>query len=86
MSRPHPHELFIDLEGANVGFKHWHPVSVTQSGDKLCGQGELGGVWEWTSTVLEEHDGFKAMADYPGYTGNANYDLDVPGSALTNSP
>lgn len=63
-----PHSLFIDLEGTNVGFKHWHPVSVAERGDKLCGQSDLGGVWEWTSTVLEKHDGFEPMELYPGYT------------------
>ena len=29
----------------------------------------MGGVWEWTSTVLTPHDGFQPMALYPGYTG-----------------
>ncbi|KAH7089271.1 hypothetical protein FB567DRAFT_591382 [Paraphoma chrysanthemicola] len=69
-SSPNPHDLFIDLEGANVGFKHWHPVSVTDKGNKLCGQSDLGGVWEWTSTVLERHEGFEPMALYPGYTAD----------------
>jgi formylglycine-generating enzyme required for sulfatase activity len=64
-----PRDLFIDLEGTNVGFKHWHPVSVVEKGNKLCGQSDLGGVWEWTSTVLEKHDGFEPMELYPGYTG-----------------
>jgi formylglycine-generating enzyme required for sulfatase activity len=64
-----PHELFANLEGANVGFKHWHPVPVTAHGDKLAGQGEFGGAWEWTSTVLEKHEGFEPMKLYPGYTG-----------------
>jgi len=67
-----PHSLFIDLRGANVGFKHWHPMPVTQNGNKLCGQAGMGGVWEWTSTVLEQHAGFEAMELYPGYTGTQN--------------
>lgn len=65
-----PHELFIDLEGTNMGFKHWHPVSVAEKGGKLCGQADLGGVWEWTSTVLEKHDGFEPMELYPAYTAD----------------
>lgn len=69
-----PRDLFIDLEGANVGFKHWHPVSVADKGNKLCGQSDLGGVWEWTSTVLEKHDGFEPMKLYPGYTGAGESD------------
>lgn len=68
-SSPNPHTLFINLEGANVGFQHWHPVSVAEKGNKLCGQSDLGGVWEWTSTVLEKHEGYEPMSLYPGYSG-----------------
>ena len=64
-----PHSLFFKLEGANVGFKHWHPVSVADKGGQLCGQSDLGGVWEWTSTALEKHEGFEPMELYPAYTG-----------------
>lgn len=60
--------VFRDLEGCNVGFKNWHPVPVTPNGDRLAGQGDMGGVWEWTSTPIKPHDGFKAMEIYPGYT------------------
>ncbi|KAH7130122.1 C-type lectin protein [Dendryphion nanum] len=67
---PNPQELFVDLGAANVGFKHWHPVSVAEKGNQLCGQSDLGGVWEWTSTVLEKHDGFEPMELYPGYTAD----------------
>ncbi len=42
-------DLFTDLDGANVGFQHWHPVAVTDKGNKLAGQSEMGGVWERTS-------------------------------------
>jgi L-histidine Nalpha-methyltransferase / hercynylcysteine S-oxide synthase len=62
-------DLFIDLDGANVGFQHWHPVPVTARGHRLAGQSDMGGVWEWTSSVLEKYDGFEPMALYPGYTG-----------------
>jgi len=65
-----PSKLFVNLEGANVGFKHWHPTPVVQNGDKLSGQGELGGVWEWTSSVLKKHEGFEPMSLYPGYTAD----------------
>ncbi|MCJ1277579.1 hypothetical protein MMC21_005392 [Puttea exsequens] len=63
-----PGKLFADLEGCNVGFQRFHPTPVTQNGSKLCGQGDMGGVWEWTSSVLEMHKGFEPMALYPGYT------------------
>ena len=64
-----PRRIFTDLQGCNVGFQHWHPTPVTQLGNRLCGQGEMGGVWEWTSSVLEAHEGFSPMKLYPGYTG-----------------
>lgn len=63
-------DLFIDLSDANVGFQHWHPVPVTGRGNTLAGQSEMGGVWEWTSTVLRPWDGFEAMPLYPGYTAD----------------
>ncbi len=74
VSSLNPRNLFIDLKGTNVGFKHWHPVSVVEKGDKLCGQSDLGGVWEWTSTVLDKHEGFEPMELYPGYTGTRESD------------
>lgn len=69
-SKPQSTEVstFRDLHGCNVGFKNWHPTPVTPNGDKLAGQGDMGGLWEWTSTPLMPHDGFKSMDIYPGYT------------------
>jgi formylglycine-generating enzyme required for sulfatase activity len=43
-------------------------MPVTQNGNRLSGQGEMGGVWEWTSSHLEKHDGYKPMDLYPAYT------------------
>ncbi|KAK3488126.1 C-type lectin protein [Neurospora hispaniola] len=63
-------DLFSDLDGANVGFHNWHPMPVTSKGNTLLGQGELGGVWEWTSSVLRKWEGFKPMELYPGYTAD----------------
>ncbi|RYP43732.1 hypothetical protein DL768_009739 [Monosporascus sp. mg162] len=62
--------LFVDLAGANVGLRRWHPVAVTGRGDRLAGQAEMGGVWEWTSSPLRRHEGFEPMALYPGYTAD----------------
>ncbi|KAF1990762.1 hypothetical protein K402DRAFT_324449 [Aulographum hederae CBS 113979] len=67
---PDPNSTFANLEGANVGFRHWHPTPITQTGNKLSGQSEQGGVWEWTSTVLEKHEGFEPMELYPPYTAD----------------
>jgi L-histidine Nalpha-methyltransferase / hercynylcysteine S-oxide synthase len=68
ITKANPLALFADLSNANVGFKAWHPVPVTGLGS-VPGQAEIGGVWEWTSTILEKHNGFEAMPLYPGYTG-----------------
>ncbi|KAL6813032.1 C-type lectin protein [Trichoderma sp. SZMC 28013] len=65
-----PSSLFADLSNSNTGFLHWHPVPVTPHGGSLAGQGELGGVWEWTSSVLRPHEGFRPMSIYPGYTAD----------------
>ena len=66
---PNPNELFVNLDEANVGFKHWHPMPVTQDGGKLAGLGEMGGLWEWTSSALEKQEGFEPMKLYPAYSG-----------------
>lgn len=63
-----PRTLFADLDSCNVGFQHFHPTSVTQKGGRLSGRGDLGGVWEWTSSTLERHPGFQPMGLYPAYT------------------
>lgn len=62
--------IFIDLDGANVGLKHWHPMPVTANGGRLGGQCEMGGVWEWTSSTLRRHAGFEPMTLYPAYTAD----------------
>ena len=66
---PNPNDLFVDLEGRNIGFKNWHPTPVTGN-DHLCGQSDNGGLWEWSSTPLTAHEGFKPMDLYPGYTAD----------------
>ncbi|KAG9245205.1 C-type lectin protein [Calycina marina] len=63
-------ELFTDLAGANVGFKHWNPVAVTGNGNRLAGQSDMGGVWEWTSSPLAKYEGFEPMKLYPAYTAD----------------
>ncbi|KAL4884303.1 C-type lectin protein [Aspergillus karnatakaensis] len=62
--------VFIDLTKKNVGFTHWHPTPIIQLGDQLAGHADFGGVWEWTSSPMTEHEGFKAMEIYPGYTSD----------------
>jgi L-histidine Nalpha-methyltransferase / hercynylcysteine S-oxide synthase len=52
-----------------MGFQNWQPTPITGK-DYLCGQGDTGGLWEWTSTPLAAFDGFKPMDLYPGYTAD----------------
>ncbi|KAF3157371.1 hypothetical protein TWF225_008485 [Orbilia oligospora] len=59
-------DMFANMVGANVSFRRWHPTSVL---GKICGRGDSG-AWEWSSTVLEKWDGFKAMELYPEYTAD----------------
>ena len=68
-ANPDPNDVFVNLDEANVGFRHWHPMPVTQNGNKLAGQGDMGGLWEWTSTALEKQEGFAPMKLYPAYSG-----------------
>lgn len=67
---PEPQTLFADLAGCNVGFKHWVPTPVTGDGTRLRGQGDMGGLWEWTSTPLAAFEGYKPMDLYPGYSSD----------------
>ncbi|KAK4963386.1 hypothetical protein LTR10_001014 [Elasticomyces elasticus] len=67
---PDPNAFFVDLTDANVGFQNWHPTSVTHNGGKLAGQGEVGGLWEWTSSPLVKQQGFEPMKLYPAYSAD----------------
>lgn len=66
---PDPEDIFVDLASCNVGLQHFHPMPVTQNGNRLSGLGDMGGAWEWTSSLVESYEGFKPMDIYPGYTG-----------------
>ena len=69
---PNPSDLFIDVTGCNVGFKQWSPAPVNQNGGRLRGQGDMGGLWEWTSTPLYRHEGFEPMRLYEAYSRARN--------------
>ena len=56
-------------------------MPVTQNGDKLAGQGDIGGLWEWTSSALEKQGGFEPMKLYPAYSSKSTtsiFDLSTP--------
>ena len=46
--------LWVTVEGA------------TATGGKDGGRGSNGGIWEWTSTVLDTHEGFEGTTIFPG--------------------
>jgi len=69
LDKPDPEERFVDLSHCNIGLQHFHPIPVTQNGNRLSGLGDMGGAWEWTSSLLEPFKSFKPMDIYPGYTG-----------------
>ena len=48
-------------------------MPISNRGAQLCGRGEMGGVWEWTSSVLEKHNGHEPMELYPGYSGKLSH-------------
>jgi tRNA-specific adenosine deaminase 2 len=58
---------------ANVGFRNWHPVPATlprYDSDGTLLPGHNGGVWEWTSTLFAEYEGFQSSTLYPGYSSD----------------
>ncbi|KAF5351633.1 hypothetical protein D9756_007503 [Leucocoprinus leucothites] len=65
--------LFLDMYdvgyegGANVAFRHWHPIPATTGCDN-SGKGSNGGVWEWTSTQFDGHDGLAPTELFTGYS------------------
>ena len=45
---------------------HLYVTRATTGAEKDGGKGHNGGVWEWTSTILEKHEGFVNSDLYPG--------------------
>ncbi|ODV92841.1 hypothetical protein CANCADRAFT_94337 [Tortispora caseinolytica NRRL Y-17796] len=60
---------YYDLSDSNVGFKHWHPSSNVDCIEGISGPGGQG-VWEWTSTVFDSHEGFTVNELYPEYSAD----------------
>eukprot|EP00210_Caulerpa_lentillifera_P000661 g638.t1 len=58
-------QYLSDLGSLNVGFQNFCPLPMSNDGVHI-----MGSVWEWTSTVLQKHEGFIASQIYPGYTSD----------------
>ena len=52
-----------DSNSFNIGFQNWCPLELSDDEVHI-----FGSLWEWTSTLLEEHPGFVQSKLYPGYT------------------
>ncbi|KAJ6603139.1 C-type lectin protein [Mycena sp. CBHHK59/15] len=67
--------LFLDTYdvgyegGANVGFRHWHPIPASAGMEESeGGRGSNGGIWEWTTTLFDNHDGLVPTNLFTGYS------------------
>ncbi|KAG6865949.1 hypothetical protein C0991_010204 [Blastosporella zonata] len=66
--------LFLDTYevghegGSNTGFRNWHPVPATTGLERTNGKGSNGGVWEWTSTLFDTHEGLSPTNLFTGYS------------------
>ncbi|KAG6809208.1 hypothetical protein H0H92_001163, partial [Tricholoma furcatifolium] len=54
--------------GSNTGFRNWHPVPATAGLECKDGKGSNGGVWEWTTTLFDTHDGLAPTKLFTGYS------------------
>lgn len=43
---------------------------ATAGTDENGGRGSNGGVWEWSSTLLDTHEGFEGTTIFPGYSSD----------------
>lgn len=75
--QPDPEKIFVDLSNCNTGLQNFHPTPVTQNGGRLSGLGDMGGAWEWTSSLFAPQPKFKPMDIYPGYSGMSVFGKDV---------
>ncbi|KAJ7209660.1 DUF323 domain-containing protein [Mycena pura] len=66
--------LFLDTYdvgyegGGNTGFRNWHPVPATAGMESEGGRGTNGGIWEWTTTLFDTHDGLVPTNLFTGYS------------------
>lgn len=61
----------VDHVGANIGFANWHPTPAklpVALRDGTTTGASNGGIWEWTSSDFQAHDGWRASELYPDYS------------------
>ncbi|KAJ7497023.1 C-type lectin protein [Mycena latifolia] len=54
--------------GANIGLRNWHPVPANAGMASEGGRGSNGGVWEWTTSLFDKHDGLVPTDLFVGYS------------------
>ncbi|KAJ7076893.1 C-type lectin protein [Mycena belliarum] len=54
--------------GANIGLRNWHPVPANAGLASQGGRGSNGGVWEWTTSLFENHEGLVPTNLFVGYS------------------
>ncbi|EPX71206.1 sulfatase modifying factor 1 [Schizosaccharomyces octosporus yFS286] len=57
-------ETYVSTKGMATGFQQLHPANLKDDGTHQI----FTGAWEWSSTVLDKHEGFEPEALYPDYT------------------
>ncbi|ORY82904.1 histidine-specific methyltransferase [Leucosporidium creatinivorum] len=63
----------VDAPTSNVGLANLHPIPPSPPSKRRDGSltgGSDGGVWMWSSTVLDAHEGYEPSALYPGYSSD----------------
>ncbi|KAG9023966.1 hypothetical protein FS842_005595 [Serendipita sp. 407] len=55
---------------AGWGYQRWWPEPSSLGTPERNEAPHNGGVWEWTSTVMDHHEGYKSSVLYPGYSSD----------------
>ncbi|KAF8322632.1 hypothetical protein DL93DRAFT_2071516 [Clavulina sp. PMI_390] len=60
----------LGAESSLIGFKKWTFVPGLAPDPESNLRGHNGGVWEWSSSILDSHDGYEPSILYPGFSSD----------------